>query len=114
MELFSESLTTLERALDLRTINQRIIAGNLANIDTPGYTARQLDFETSMTNALNDVENPAVVELSNAPALSLDGNNVDLENELDQMTQNKVMYSVTAQIISAKLRQISEAISQSQ
>jgi flagellar basal-body rod protein FlgB len=112
MDLFAQSLTTLERALDLRMENQRVVAANLANVDTPGYTARKLDFEASMEKALQGAEQPAVVNLSTEPSCSLDGNNVNLEDEMGAMTQNKMMYSVTAQILGAKMRQLTTILDQ--
>jgi flagellar basal body rod protein FlgB len=86
----------------------------LANIDTPGYTAQKLDFDASMERALQGAENPAVVTLSTEPGRSLDGNNVNLEGELGMLGENKMMYSVTAQILAAKFRQISSIVDQLQ
>lgn len=112
MEIFSKSLTTLERAMDLRTHNQSIIASNLANIDTPGYAAQKLDFQASMELAMQDAKDAAVIAPSGDPVRSLDGNNVDLEGELSQMTQNRMLYSVTSQLMGAKFRQLSNLFDQ--
>ncbi|MCL5270419.1 MAG: flagellar basal body rod protein FlgB [bacterium] len=106
MELFSDSLTILERSLDMRAENQRIIASNLANIDTPGYKARELDFAASLQKAIDQAEDPLVINESEATARGLDGNNVDLETELGKMSGNRVLYSVTAQVMAAKFRQM--------
>ena len=114
MDLFAQSITTLEKSLDLRMQSQRLVAANLANIDTPGYTAQKLDFDASMERALQGAENPAVVTLSTEPGRSLDGNNVNLEGELGMLGENKMMYSVTAQILAAKFRQISSIVDQLQ
>src|SRR2546428_819554 len=43
MELFDQSLTVMEKSLDLRMANQRLVAANLANVDTPGYKAERID-----------------------------------------------------------------------
>lgn len=112
MNLFDASITQLQRAMDLRIDNQRVIASNLANVDTPGYKARHMDFEASMTRALNEIENPAVIAESNEPGLTLDGNNVDMDAELSDMSKNKTMYSLTAQILSAKFRQLGTVFEQ--
>jgi flagellar basal-body rod protein FlgB len=112
MEILGDVATTFERALDLRMEKQRIIASNLANINTPGYKALKMDFEASLTNALNGVENPVVVQASTDPAHSLDGNNVDMETELSDMSRNKLMYQVTTQILAAKLRQTTNVLDQ--
>ena len=44
MDIVGSTLQTLEKALDLRMINQRVITANLANVDTPGYVAQRMDF----------------------------------------------------------------------
>ena len=105
MEIFPASLDVLERSMDLRMVQQRVTAANLANIDTPGYTAQELDFEASLRSAMNGETNPAVIAPSTA-APALDGNNVDLEHELSVMSRNRVLYSVTSQIVAAKFRQL--------
>jgi len=110
MDIFDSSMTILEKSLDVRAAQQRIVAANLANVDTPGYTAQKLDFETSLANALKETPGPLVVQSSTAPSVALDGNNVNLEEELGDMTRNRIMYSVTAQVMAAKMRQLSTAI----
>ena len=37
LNLFDNSITLLQKSLDLRSSNQRVIAGNIANAETPGY-----------------------------------------------------------------------------
>ena len=96
MEIFNQSINLLEKAMDLRMENQRIIAANLANIDTPGYRAQHLDFKASMEKALRQVEEPAVIGPSDEAGITMDGNNVNLENELSSMSQNRILYSVSS------------------
>ena len=115
MELFDQSLTVLEKSLDMRMVSQRIVSSNLANIDTPGYQAQHLNFEKTMEDILaapgaEDGVQP-VIEASMAPALTPDGNNVDMESELGELSRNKLMYSLTSQIIAAKLRQTNAVLS---
>lgn len=105
MQIFTHNMKALESALTLRMQNQRVIAANVANMDTPGYTAQRLDFDASMENAMRGAKDPAVVNPSPAPATSLDGNNVDLDDETNKMTQNRVLYSVETQLLGAKFRQ---------
>lgn len=112
MNLFDMNVTQLEKSMDLRMDNQRVIASNLANVDTPGYKARQMDFEASMAQALSGVEMPAVINVSTEPGIGLDGNNVDMDAELSALGRNKTMYSLTAQILAAKFRQVSTVFEQ--
>lgn len=105
MEIFSKNMTTLEHSLDMRMENQRIVASNIANMDTPGYTAQKMDFQASMQNALRGAQAPEVIAASPTPA-GMDGNNVDLDYEMGQMTANKILFSVQSQIMGDKFRQL--------
>ena len=120
MELFDQSLTVMEKSLDLHMANQRLVSSNLANVDTPGYKAQRIDFEASMDKAIQEAEaTPAgeptppatpIIFPSAEPSLTLDGNNINLETELSELSRNKLMYSLTSQIVAAKLRQLSTVI----
>ena len=48
MRIFDRTLATLERALDVRLARQTTLAANLANVDTPGFVPRDLDFAAAM------------------------------------------------------------------
>lgn len=110
MDLFSQSISFLEKSMDTRMDSQRVIAANLANVDTPGFTAQKVDFQATMDQAIAGLDKPTVVEASTAPAFALDGNNVDMEEEMSSLQQNKLLYSVTSQILGAKFRQLNTAI----
>jgi flagellar basal-body rod protein FlgB len=58
-----------------------------------------------MDQAMQGAREAAVVEPSPQPATSLDGNNVDMDQEMSQLTRNKLMYSVQNQLAGAKFRQ---------
>ena len=105
MKIFPDSLVAMEKSMDMRLIQQRVTAANLANVDTPGYTSRVMDFQESMDNALRDRLEPEVIGKSSAPPV-LDGNNVDLDAELSQLDRAKFMYNLTAQLTSMQFRQI--------
>jgi flagellar basal-body rod protein FlgB len=51
MKLFDSTLATLERALDARLLRHNVLAGNLANADTPGFVPRDVDFAAAMAQA---------------------------------------------------------------
>jgi flagellar basal-body rod protein FlgB len=48
VRIFDQTFQTLERALDVRMARQGVLAGNLANVDTPGFTPRDIDFTAAM------------------------------------------------------------------
>lgn len=131
MEIFGKTVEVLGKALDLRMVNQRIIASNMANIDTPGYSAQKLDFEASMQLAITDIEqalstisttdelNAARVDAiygddtletiigptGDAP-MGLDGNNVNMDTELGELDKNAMMFQLTARMLQSKIRML--------
>jgi len=51
MNVFDKTLATLERSLDARLLRQNVLAGNIANANTPGFTPKDVDFEAAMASA---------------------------------------------------------------
>ena len=51
MKLFDTTFTKLQSALDVRLERQNVLNGNLANLDTPGYSPRELDFGKALAAA---------------------------------------------------------------
>lgn len=129
MRIFDATLSTLERALDARLARQSVLAGNVANADTPGFQPRDLDFAAAMAAtapgaaARPTVEGPARpgdVALAAAGALSpaapeafvsevpgaapgIDGNAVDLDRTLVAVSENALQYGAAAKAASKKL-----------
>jgi flagellar basal-body rod protein FlgB len=54
VKIFDSTLRTLEHSLDVRLVEQNVLAGNVANIDTPGYKPKELDFGAAMRAASGD------------------------------------------------------------
>lgn len=52
MRIFDRTLGVLERALDARLLRHNVLAGNLANSNTPGYVPRDVDFDAAMRERL--------------------------------------------------------------
>ena len=59
MPLFDATLSILERSMDVRLERQNLLASNLANANTPGYQAKDLDFEGAMHSAAQQLEQSA-------------------------------------------------------
>jgi len=115
--LFNQpSYLAAKKSLDAIELRQQAIAGNIANLETPGY--RRLDLAPSFQNELTRATasgdpgqiaalHPALAPDPAAVAHSRDGNTVDLESELMQMNQNFLAHSLETQLVTgafAKLR----------
>lgn len=112
----------LERSLDAAALRQRVIAHNLANIDTPGFKRSVVRFEDALAEALLSSGNPDVradqvagvvprverVETS----LRADGNNVDIDLEAAELAENSLYFEAVARLVSARARLLRAAITE--
>jgi flagellar basal-body rod protein FlgB len=87
----------LSSALDGIALRQRVIADNIANVDTPGYRASSVDFESSLRAAIASGDTSAI----GAPELvatdtpvGANGNNVDLRKETLAAVQSQFQYQM--------------------
>ena len=128
--LFSDTYALLEKTMDLRSKRHTVISSNIANAETPNYKSGKVDFEDELrravpqknemnlktTNASHisltaDIEDikPQVV-LETTDNLRADKNTVDLDKEFVSLSKNKLMYDVSAEIISKKFKGILKVI----
>nr|WP_220481841.1 flagellar basal body protein [Nocardioides ginsengisegetis] len=87
----------LNSALDGIALRQRVIADNIANVDTPGYRATSVDFETSLRAAISSGDLNAAVVPTETPTdtpVGANGNNVDLRKETLAAVQSQFQYQV--------------------
>jgi flagellar basal-body rod protein FlgB len=104
--------SSLETYLKLSTTRQQLIATNMANIDTPGYHASDIDFEREMHRAaVTDSTQlaPAVYQthgLMERP----DGNNVDIDRESLLLSQTQLQYQIGIQLVKHEFHGLLSAI----
>jgi flagellar basal-body rod protein FlgB len=99
----SDLLMRLLAASNERT---KVLANNIANQNTPGFTRQVLHFEELLREALADGRDPALVE----PELAFDtltpgrpdGNNVSPELEMNSLRQNRLLYEAYAAILGTR------------
>ena len=99
----------LSTALDGVSLRQRVTADNIANIDTPGFRASSVDFESSLRSAIAGggfSDGSASVTVSATPTntpVGLNGNNVDLRKESLAAMQSQYQYSLLTRAVSDRL-----------
>ena len=118
------------QALVLRAERQRLIAGNIANADTPGYQARDFDFASALRQAsapLAGVPSESGTAIARdvltpggraAPTLRyalpsqthLDSNTVDMDRERAAFVDNAVKYEATLRFINGSVRSMLDAM----
>jgi flagellar basal-body rod protein FlgB len=105
----------LAATLTLHQRRQDILAANIANVDTPGFRAHDLDFKKALgeafTAALEQREAPtaAPIEDGTAPAKA-DGNTVDLDLEMTKLGANGGQYVTLAKILGKRITLLRQAI----
>lgn len=80
-----------ERALGLRAYRQTLLASNIANVDTPGYQAVDIDIEDAIRNEHSSASKVEVKYRVPAQG-SIDGNTVEMDVERAKFAKNALMY----------------------
>jgi flagellar basal-body rod protein FlgB len=94
----------LERALNIRGFYHKVLASNIANVETPGYKERDIDFvaelERSVKGNTSDID---VREKSNPSGIDgIDGNSVNMEDQIVKLSENTMMFNAFVQLINKK------------
>jgi len=126
-----------EKTLDAAWLRNEVLSHNIANVDTPTYNRKDVDFEKYLRTALDagladddlivkkrfnfrfnkaktDVASirPRVMEEYDTMAMRIDGNNVDIDEEMAQMAKNTIRYNVVTQNLNSKFSKIMHAITE--
>ncbi len=111
--LNSAPLLLLERYLDVTTMRQTLVTTNLANIDTPGYHARDVDFRGELARAMNGEDtsstSPFVVPVRGLIARP-DGNNVSVDRESILLAEVQLQFKAATAVLRSEFSQINTAI----
>ena len=126
-EIQSDSavLHALRQTMTLAAARQAVAASNLANVNTPGYRAREADFTGTLDEKLGDslrlthaahlppaeAAGPATRE-TDGLAARRDGNNVQIDRELLSMTQAAGEFARAQTALAAKFRLVRYAINE--
>ena len=101
------TLSTLESMVTYASARHRVLATNIANVDSVGYRARDLaapDFRGSLDRLLREV--PA----ADAGTVKPGGNNVDLEIETAKMVRNHAFHTMAASLLAQQFALLREAV----
>jgi flagellar basal-body rod protein FlgB len=97
--------TALHAALTGLAERQRVTADNIATLQTPGFLAGRVDFESALRGALTDGETPAISPGTIARSLQptrTDGNNVNLDQETIIATETGLRYQLALNALDGK------------
>ena len=124
-------LSFQSKALGLRAHRQQILAGNIANADTPNYKARDFDFSTALKDAIAGRSSGDLPLATTAPGHvqgaiassgptrlmyrtpaqdSVDGNTVDMDLERSAFSENAIQYQAGLAFITHHLKTLMSAV----
>ena len=110
-KLFGPQANNYVRSLDKLSLRQNVLAGNLANVNTPGYKRRDVDFSIELEQAEAGIHNPTAGGVTIDPgAIRIDGNGVDLEQEVFMLGENEIRYQTTTQMARSYFRGLKNVI----
>ena len=103
----------LQGYLKVTSDRQQLIASNIANVDTPGYHTKDINFQSAMrqvSDENNDVQlMPASSEVEGLPERP-DGNNVNVDRESLLLGEAQLQYQMGVQLIKAEFHRLLIAI----
>ena len=106
-------MVVLERYLDVVTMRQTLISTNVANIDTPGYHTRDVDFRGELMRVMNGEDtsttSPFVVLVRGLTARP-DGNNVSVDREGLLLSQVQLQFNAASELVKDQFKRLNMAI----
>jgi flagellar basal-body rod protein FlgB len=107
------SLDVLQGYLKAVTDRQQMIVSNMANVDTPGYHTKDLDFQSELRAVMNSDGQahlePTAMELQGLPERP-DGNNVDIDRESLMLSQTQLQFQLGVQLVKGQFSDLLTAI----
>lgn len=116
MGLFDVTDLVIQQSLAGASLRQQLLTNNLANADTPGFKASDVDFESSLQAALSSsnptaaLENVSFTPETSTGSVQADGNNVDLNQQMAELTQNAVQYETLTELEKTRMQALQSAI----
>jgi len=123
---------TLQQGLAAAWTRNTVIRNNIANVETPGFKASDVEFESLMSQALQSSgfngarTHPGHIQIGSggpedvsariikreSTSMRMDGNNVDIEAENVKLAQNSIYYNTLLEKMNSEIRRLRMAISE--
>lgn len=127
---FDNALGIHEQALNVRVKRAEVLANNLANADTPGFKARDIDFKAALNSSIQQSSGAETMAMAktntkhlstngesaelllyrNPTQPSIDGNTVDTQQEMAAYMKNAMDYQASFQFLNSKFKGLTRAI----
>ena len=106
--MFDRIAATQEHYLNLLSVRQKLVASNIANVDTPGYQTQDIDFQREFLT-LAKGGTPTVVEPEGLTTNN-DGNNVNIDQQARLLAENTIRFQFVAMQARGKFKDVKMAL----
>lgn len=127
MQLFSNTISTLENALTYSSMKQKVVSQNIANVDTPNYKAKEVSFKAAFEQALGQTLTAnksnarhydfkgsklsnAGITVRNNLNYNENGNSVDMDKEMSDLATNQIYFNALTERINGKFNTLQTVI----
>jgi flagellar basal-body rod protein FlgB len=115
MDLFDTTQTGLERALSGAALRQSALASNIANVNTPGYQRKDVDFQSALHAAWEQGKSSVAavapaISVDASSAVRADGSSVDIDVEASAEAKNGLQYEAISQVMKARIAILKSAM----
>jgi len=113
--LFGKTFDLLSTILDFRAERHKIIASNVANLDTPGFRPSSLDFGENLDEIMNEagslkmaLTHPRHMDAKDSGGgdfrVSQSGEKVEVDKEMAELAENNIMYNANLEMLARKFK----------
>lgn len=123
--IFNKTIEMLTNVLNFRSVRHKAIVSNIANIDTPGYRPKDIDFQRELRALISDEKEVALVRTDRkhlpGQAMPTDtadleviecGEKVNLDKEMAKLAENNLMYNLTVELLARKFKGLNTVLTE--
>ena len=124
INIFGNSMPMSAKSLDFLWTKQKVISNNIANVDTPGFKSKYVTFEETFRNRLEAASKTGdkasmprainnsgwVVHNTSDETARADGNNVQLDTEMMEMTRTALQYQYLLSSVNGDIQRFTTAV----
>ncbi len=118
MEILQPEQQVMAAALQVRAARAELLAGNVANADTPGYMARDIKFDDALKQVIEngsngDQQGSSFETVTARENLGFDNNDIDINQQLAKSYENSLSYVATLKLYGDSMGRLRSATSSS-
>ncbi|MDR0137360.1 flagellar basal body rod protein FlgB [Metabacillus idriensis] len=125
MKIFSETIHSLENAVNRSAVKQKVISQNIANVDTPNYKSKEITFKQSLDSEVSRLQatktdqrhlsfgsgqESYLIKSKANTSYQANGNNVDVDREMSDLAENQIYYNALIDRLSSKFNSLKTVI----